>query len=159
FIDDDGFRLAESNTIMRYLAGKWGLDDWYSPDPKERALIDQWMEFGAQHLNLPLGELYVSRWFAARFNWTMDLYAIDRALKDLARNLPLLDERLGRTPYVAAPHPTLADLVILPFMMMAECAGLPLGAPYPRIASWLTTMIRRPSWKEVADPRWPVADA
>ena len=37
---DDGFRLAESNTILRYLADREGREDLYPHDPKERATID-----------------------------------------------------------------------------------------------------------------------
>ena len=37
---DGDFRLAESNTILRYLADRFERDDLYPRDPRERATVD-----------------------------------------------------------------------------------------------------------------------
>jgi glutathione S-transferase len=39
-LDDDGFRLGESNAILRYLAARENRDDLYPADPKARAGVD-----------------------------------------------------------------------------------------------------------------------
>lgn len=161
FIEDDGLELAESNTILRYLAQKWGLDDWFPTRLAQRARVDQWMDFGAVHVNVPLGHLYVSRWWARRFGWPTNLMSIETALADLKRNLPLVDARLSASPYLAAAHPTLADLVVLPFLALSTAVGLRIG-DHPHLADWVTRMTARPSWAAVApiaDPRWPSARA
>src|SRR5438105_644447 len=49
-IDDNGFKLAESNAIMRYLAAKHA-SALYSNDLKQRAIIEQWLDFISLHIS------------------------------------------------------------------------------------------------------------
>ncbi len=49
-IDDDGFILRESNTILRYLAAKHAVADLYPTDLKARANVEQWMDYGSTDL-------------------------------------------------------------------------------------------------------------
>lgn len=44
-IDDAGFILWESNTIVRYLAAKYGCGSLWSVDPAVRAASDKWMDW------------------------------------------------------------------------------------------------------------------
>jgi glutathione S-transferase len=46
-IDDSGFVLRESQTIVRYLATKFGRDDLYPTRLQERALVEMWMDWAA----------------------------------------------------------------------------------------------------------------
>ena len=46
-IDDDGFRLRESNSIVRYLADKHGRADLYPKDLRQRATIESWMDWSS----------------------------------------------------------------------------------------------------------------
>lgn len=43
-LDDDGFVLTESNTILRYLADRQRRDDLYPRDPRARARVDERMD-------------------------------------------------------------------------------------------------------------------
>ena len=44
-IEDDGFVLWESNTIVRYLSAKHGAGTLWSNDPRQRADADRWMDW------------------------------------------------------------------------------------------------------------------
>jgi glutathione S-transferase len=46
-IDDGGFVLAESNTIIRYLAAKHGRTDLLAADPRGRAEVERWMDWAS----------------------------------------------------------------------------------------------------------------
>ena len=48
-ITDDGFNLGESNAILRYLTTKAN-SDLYPNDAKQRAIVDQWLDFSSMHL-------------------------------------------------------------------------------------------------------------
>ena len=50
-IRDGDFVLWESNTICRYLAGKYGRSDLLPVDPQARAKVEQWMDWQATELN------------------------------------------------------------------------------------------------------------
>jgi glutathione S-transferase len=43
-LDDDGLVMAESNAILRYLAGREGRSDLYPRAPAERARVDQFLD-------------------------------------------------------------------------------------------------------------------
>jgi glutathione S-transferase len=49
-IDDGDFRLRESNTIVRYLAGKHGRTDLYPKDLQQRATVEAWMDWASSEL-------------------------------------------------------------------------------------------------------------
>lgn len=49
---DGDFVLWESNTILRYLANKYGDDDFFPKKPKRRARIEQWIDWQATDLNM-----------------------------------------------------------------------------------------------------------
>src|SRR5262245_49832593 len=50
-IDDDGFVLWESSSIIRYLAAAYGGAAYYPVAARERARVDQWMDWQATELN------------------------------------------------------------------------------------------------------------
>src|ERR1700761_5627868 len=50
-IKDDGFVLWESNSIIRYLALRYGGTQLYPEHPQERARVDQWIDWQAAELN------------------------------------------------------------------------------------------------------------
>ena len=45
-IEDDGFVVWESNSIIRYLFAKYGGDTIWPNDPAERSLQDRWLDWG-----------------------------------------------------------------------------------------------------------------
>ena len=50
-IKDGDFVLWESNSIIRYLASRYGGAQLYPADPQARARIDQWIDWQASELN------------------------------------------------------------------------------------------------------------
>lgn len=158
FIDDDGFILAESGSILRYLAQKWRLLDWYPSEPHLHARIDEWLDFAGIHLNPSITTIYLARWFVRQSDvngWGIDLHVLRSALSHLARDLPIFDGSLAEREFAADDRPTIADLALLPFIAVAPGVGVSLE-PYPAIRRWRAQMLARPSWARVADPRLPV---
>ena len=60
-IDDDGFVLWESHAILKYLAGKKPERGLAPSDPKQAALVDQWLFWWSAGVETALNLLLVER--------------------------------------------------------------------------------------------------
>ena len=52
-LDDDGFIVWESNTLVRYLAMKYGPDALYGGDIETFASASSWMDWDSAHMMAP----------------------------------------------------------------------------------------------------------
>jgi glutathione S-transferase len=111
-IDDDGFVLFESNSICRYLAGKKE-SDLFPKDLKERALVDQWMDFSEMHVGDAMGKVAFVKLFGPRMGIPHDEKMLESGMKDLDRFLPIVDKQLGQHKFLAGDKMTLADISLL----------------------------------------------
>lgn len=105
----DGDVILESNTMLRYLCDEHGLDSWYPKEARERAHVDQWLDWNQCRLAEPVTQLVINK---ALLGDKGDKSAIARAEEKLPDVLGVLESHLQDRPFVAAPHPTIADLSI-----------------------------------------------
>ncbi|MBN1870014.1 MAG: glutathione S-transferase family protein [Candidatus Omnitrophica bacterium] len=133
-IDDDGFILFESDAIIKYLASKKG-SPLYPADLKQRALIDQWMDFITIHVGGSMGKVVYNRVFASFAGAAVDENSLEEGLKFLRRFLPVIDNQLFKNAFVAGKQFSLADIGLLAAMDPAEAAGID-PAPYKRLSQW-----------------------
>lgn len=133
-IVDDGFKLFESNAIIRYLAER----EQSSLMPKalkERAIVDQWMDFTTLHIAMNVGRLYFNRIVAAKLNIPVDTQALVDGEKFLESFLPIVEERLSESAFIAGPVMTIADINMLAALDPAEVSQINLSV-YPKLAAW-----------------------
>ncbi|TKI07419.1 glutathione S-transferase family protein [Martelella alba] len=108
-IKDDDFVLWESNAIIRYLARAYRGEALYPAPPKQRAILDQWIDWQATSLN--------PAWSYA-FNALVRHLPPDPREADIAASLrnwtgkmAILDKQLAKTGgFVAGAAFTLADI-------------------------------------------------
>ena len=107
--EDDGFVLWESNTICRYLVARQGRTDLLPAAPRERARVEQWMDWQAGELNTAWRYAF---WALVRKSPAYaDAAAIETSCLEWNRHMQILDEQLERTgAYAAGPDFTLADV-------------------------------------------------
>ncbi len=134
FIDDDGFVLAESGAIIKYLADKVG-SSLYPKGLKERALVDQEIDFVTLHVNAALQKIVYNRVFAPRRKIAVDERSLEEGLNFLGRFLPIVEAQLAKSAYLAGNTLTLADMTLLSGLDPAEVAGIDLSS-YPGIRAW-----------------------
>ncbi|MDD2058697.1 glutathione S-transferase [Pseudomonas sp. GD03860] len=110
-IQDGDFVLWESNSIIRYLANRYGGEHLYPPAPRLRARVDQWMDWQATDLNGSWSYAFLSR--VRQSPAHQDPEALATACRNWARNMTLLDRQLESTgAYVSGDAFSLADIPI-----------------------------------------------
>ncbi|MGV1761019.1 glutathione S-transferase family protein [Rhizobium sp. A22-96] len=145
-IDDDGFILWESNTILRYLAASRGRTDLLPDDLKQRASIEKWMD-----------------WQVSDFNnsWRVAFQALVRknpAYQDktaIAQSLDTFSDLVGRVAaqidrsggYVCGGSFTLADIPI--GLSIHRWRALPAARPdLPIIEDYYERLCSRAGFRE-----------
>jgi glutathione S-transferase len=140
-IDDDGFVLFESDAIIKYLTTKQN-SPLYPGGIKQRALVDQWMDFTAIHVGGAMSKILFNRVFAPFAKVPVDERSESDGLKFLDRFLPVVDRQLAEARYLAGGQLSLADIALLAVLDPAEVARVDLN-PYENIVSWRTELMKK----------------
>lgn len=147
-IEDDGFVLWESHAIMRYLADKHRLSDWYPSELKERAKVDAWLEWNHSRLGMEAGKLAFHTLFLRENG---DPARIADAHKWLEKILLVMDAQLTGHAYLCGDDPTLPDLSAATNTAYLEACKYDLSA-YPSVLAWYKRMKGRQSFQNTPYP-------
>lgn len=129
-LKDGEFILWESQTIVRYLAEKYGSPPWYPADAEGRGLASQWMDWYLTRMNAPITVVFLGLIRTAPED--RDLAAMDLAAKQLADLWALIDRHLEKSDYMNGDELTMGDI--------------PLGCAVNR---WYTLDVERPNLPRV----------
>src|SRR5918999_5385542 len=107
-VDDDGFVLWESHSIVRYLAAKHSVAKLWPTDLKRRAGAERWMDW----------TFTFQREFQRPIFWPLvrtppekrDANAIEAARKACVELLRIPEAYLAEQPYLAGEELTIADI-------------------------------------------------
>jgi glutathione S-transferase len=142
-IDDSGFTLSESNAIIRYLAAKQD-SSLYPTELKQRALVDQWLDFSSHHVALATSKLMFNTYFYKMVpGITCDERSLEEGRKFLNQFLPIIEQQLSQHPYIAGDTLTLADFGMLSALDVCELVEVDLSS-YPTITQWRSNLMRQP---------------
>lgn len=137
-IDDEGFRMFESNAIIRYFADK-NNSPLYPRGLQDRAVVDMWLDFGSMHVGAALSKVIYNRLFAPLRDIPVDEVSLKEGLKFLERFLPVVDGQLAKNKYLAGAKLTLADINLLALFDPCEIANIDLSS-YKNIVRWRDTL-------------------
>ncbi len=140
-VNDDGFVLFESNAIIRYLADK-AESLLYPAAAKQRALVDQWSDFVAQHIATAVGRVLMNRVFAPFLNQEVDERSLADGLSFLERFLPVVDAPLKEQRYLAGGELSLADFNLLSALDPVEVAQVDISG-HLNITRWRQDLMGR----------------
>ncbi len=109
--EDDGFTLWESNSIIRYLAGKHDKAGVLEPkDAKQRALASQWMDWQLSVLGPAITPAF---WGLIRTPpEKRDMAAIKTSQEKTVTAMLMLEGQLAKTPFVAGPAFSYGDIPV-----------------------------------------------
>lgn len=141
-IDDDGFYLFESNAIIRYLADK-NNSPLYPKPLKERAVVDEWMDFGSMHVGMAVSKVTYNRLFAPMRGQPVDENSIKEGLGFLDRFLPVVDGQLAKGKYLTGNALTLADFNMLAVLDPVEASKIDISK-YKNIFLWRQALQKEP---------------
>jgi glutathione S-transferase len=110
-LEEDGFLLWESNSIVRYLAGKHDKANVLEPkDPRQRALASQWMDW---QLSVVAPAITPAFWGLIRTPPEKRDWAAIKASQDKTTDaMKMLDAQLAKTAYVAGPAFSYGDIPV-----------------------------------------------
>jgi len=146
-IDDDGYVLWESNSIVRYLAASYGPPGFWPADPKARGAAERWMDWQISTIQSGMTTLF---WGLIRTPAEKrDLAAIEAARIATAALWARLDRHLASHAYVAGPDFTMGDI---PAGCMAyRWLNLPFRrddlAELVHLRAWYDRLATRPAYR------------
>jgi glutathione S-transferase len=144
-IEDDGFVLRESQTIVRYLASKHGREDLYPSGLKPRALAEAWMDWAATDLYAAARPVFHAMIVNAKdpttatapadgvAAWTLQMQRLDAALAN-------------QGPFLMGDHFTVADIPA--GMVINRWFSLRFERPtLPAVAAYYDRLADRPAYR------------
>lgn len=144
---DGDLTLADSNAIMVYLVGRYAPGSaWLPKEPVAAAQVQRWLSIAAGEV------MYGPATARMALLWGMPGDPV-RAAEIAHRLLAFMDGHLAGRSYLAADHPTIADLACYSYVAHAPEGGIALD-PYPAVCAWLGRVEALPHFK--AMPRSPL---
>lgn len=144
-LQHDGLTLWESNTICRYLAGRYGREDLLPVGAAPRARVEQWMDWQATELNNAWRYAFMG--LVRKSPAHQDAQALRASIKNWNLHMAILDSALARTgAYVAGPAFTLADVPI--GLSVHRWFMTPFDHPdLPAVAAYYELLSERPAYR------------
>lgn len=142
-LQDGDTVICDSTAILIYLVEKHAPGSaWLPRDPETRAEVQRWLSIASAEVRFgPATARAVSQWNMAG--------NLDTARAIAARLFGFMEGHLATRAFLAAPHPTLADLACYAYIAHAPEGGIDL-APYPHIGAWLSRVAAIPGFTDMA---------
>ncbi|POA21428.1 glutathione S-transferase [Pseudomonas sp. FW300-N1A1] len=145
-IEDDGFVLWESNTIVRYLMARHAGDSfWYPADLQARATAEKWMDWTTSSFADPFRTVFwgVLRTPAEQQDWG----AIKAAIATCEGLLSMADQALADKPYLSGDDIGMGDIPLGSFIY--AWFEMPIErAPQPHLHAWYQRLKQRPAYRK-----------
>lgn len=148
-LEDNGFLLSESEAIMQYLAAKKPDAKLWPSDPKKQATISRWQHWQSMHFGHDCHEIIFEKFAKANVPGlgNPDPKIIQRAQEALATLLPILDQALKESTYIAGEELTIADFSLASWFVFQSLYEISL-TPYKNISRWYKKISELPAWKK-----------
>ncbi|KAJ1682770.1 hypothetical protein LUZ63_022002 [Rhynchospora breviuscula] len=144
-IEDDGFVLWESNSILRYLAASHGGEAFYPADAQRRASVERWMDWGFSWADAirPIFFQLVRTEADKR-----DAALIERSVARAADLSAILDDVLGRQEWLSGDAFGIGDIPVAAYAN--TWFQLPVERPSrPNFERWYAALQDRAPFRDV----------
>jgi glutathione S-transferase len=146
-IEDDGFVLWESHTIVRYLAAKHGMGTLYPAEVRARADAERWMDWAFTFQNA----MRAVFWGLIRTPpEKRDAKAIEEGRLASIRLAELLNTHLENKTYVTGGAFTMGDIPV--GCEVQRYMRVPVERPrLPALEAWFERLRQRPAFTKFVD--------
>ena len=145
-IDDEGFVLWESNTVVRYLAGKHDHGGLAPSDPHARAIADQWMDWQVSLFWPTIRVLFMG--LVRTPEAERDHQAIENSRVKTAEVLRIVDAQLASRAFLAGDTLTIGDIPM--GCSIWRWMALPIERPrLPNVERWFDALCARPAYRKI----------
>ncbi|MGN6573176.1 MAG: glutathione S-transferase family protein [Pseudolabrys sp.] len=144
--EKDGFTLWESNSIIRYLAGKYDKAGTLEPkDAKQRAKASQWMDWQLSVIGPAITPVV---WGLIRTPpEKRDMAAIKTGSEKTVAAMQILDAQLGKTQFVAGDAFSYGDIPV-GVMCYRYVQLVPDRPATPNLDRWYAAVSSRKAFKD-----------
>jgi glutathione S-transferase len=140
---DGDFVLWESNTICRYLCAQHGGAALLPAAPRQRARVEQWMDWQATELNTAWRYAFMA--LVRRSPAHGDAAQVRASVDNWNRQLGVLEHHLESSAFAAGAGFTLADIVL--GLSINRWLLTPMARPaYPALAGYYARLGERPGF-------------
>lgn len=144
-LEDGEIVIADSNAILVYLAKKAGRSDWLPEDALGAARVQRWLSVAAGELAYGACAARLITVFNARFD-------ADEVIARAHVLLGRLEQHLADREWLAAAHPTIADVAIYSYVARAPEGNVDLSG-YPAVNAFLRRVEALPGFVPFAQSR------
>lgn len=158
-LEDGPLTLFESRAISRFICHKYEGKGTplYGSSPKDKALVEQWLEVESQNYNPPCSAIVVEKVFKPFRGGQADEAIVQANLEKLNKVLDIYEAHLSKSKYLAGDFFSLADLSHIPYThYLVNVAKLgEVIESRPHVKAWWEDITSRPSWKKVLELSTP----
>jgi glutathione S-transferase len=148
-IDDDGFKLWESHTIVRYLAAKHSAGKLCPADLRARADAERWMDWAYTF----------SREFQRPVFWALvrmapekrDMKAVGDAVKKCGELLEIPEKTLSQRKFLGGDSFTMGDIPLGCHVQLWMRVPIEKRPRLPAVEAWFERLCAREPYRKVVD--------
>jgi len=144
-LEEDGFVLWESNSVVRYLAAKYGAGTLEPKDLRARASASRWMDW---QLSVTAPTIHPLFWGLIRTPPEKRDHAKIKEAKDkTSATMKILDAQLGKTAFIAGDTFSMGDIPVA-LTAYRYRKLVPDRSGLDNLERWYAGIEQRPAFKE-----------
>jgi len=138
-LEDDGTVIADSASILIYIAKKRGLIEWLPSDPVGAAAVQRWLSVAAGQIAFGPAAARLITVFGAGFNADEVIGRAHAVLKNIDAEL------VGKAWIIGSEQPTIADVALYSYIARAPEGNVDIAA-YTNVDAWLKRIENLPGF-------------
>ncbi|WP_112663050.1 glutathione S-transferase [Microvirga flavescens] len=144
-IKDGDVVLWESNTIVRYLAAKYGEETLFTRDVAERASAEKWMDWATSTVAIPFRDVFWN--IVRRSPEERDMAALEKGLQTCSGLMKIADAALADKPFLSGDRLGVGDIPLGCFAY--AWFEMPIERPaLPHMTAWYERLKTRPAYRK-----------